>query len=531
MNLIAASSSRTARRASAGSANHLALSSDSKVLPEDIERLAGLERPRVILSAGARRAMRRSRATLAELRAGGAAVYGVTTGFGPFVRYAATRPGSETHGLGLISHLCAGFGEPAAAEVVRGTMIVRARAIAAGHSGVSIQTLQAYLALLSHGIVPEIPELGSVGASGDLIPLAFAARTLRGLGTVRMDGKRMSASAALKRAGLPRLKPPSRDVLGLVNGTSFMTSYAALALCRAERLLETAERLTGWAYQLLGCRAQALDPRLHRARGHVGQVVSARRILDQAESDPQQPAFEDPSRPLQEVYSLRCAPQFLGACRDQIMHARQLIEREINGVNDNPLIFGDSAEAPAAALHGGNFQGQQIAFAADTLNSAVTQIAVLAERQIDVILSPTHNGGAPLLLAWEPGPCSGMAGAQITATALVADMRHHCQPAATSSIPTNGGNQDVVSMGTNAARHAYHQTPRLSAVLSVLALSLARLRDLRAQRRAPGRPGPYPNWLPPTRSFRHDIPLHNDIRKLADTLLAPTPSASLSASR
>jgi histidine ammonia-lyase/tyrosine ammonia-lyase len=290
-------------------------------------------------------------------------------------------------------------------------------------------------------------------------------------------------------------------------------------------LLDAAERLTGWAYRLLGCRAQALDGRLHRARGHVGQVVSASRILDEASVDSGGvgTGFEDRSRPLQEVYSLRCAPQFLGACRDQLAHARRLIELEINGVNDNPLIFAASLDGPAAAVHGGNFQGQQIAFAADAINAAVTQVAVLVERQIDVVLSPAHNGGAPLLLAWTPGPCSGMAGAQITATALVADMRHHGMPAATSSIPTNGGNQDVVSMGTNAARYAYDQAPRCAAVLAVMGLSLARLRDLRDRGRTPGQPGSWPAWMPACRSFTGDVPLHNDIAHLADALLAVLP--------
>jgi len=487
-----------------------------QLLPQEIESLARAEKPMVELSDQARRIMRQSQKTLEQLRAQNKPVYGVTTGFGPFVRYAATRPGSESHGLGLISHLCAGFGNPACDEIVRAAMIIRARTLAHGHSAVSAQVVDAYLKIIAAGIVPEVPEMGSVGASGDLIPLAFLARALRGLGHVRLNGRRLSAAVALKRAGLPTLKPVSRDVLGLVNGTSFMTAYAALALCRAERLIEHAHWLTGWAYRLLGCRAQALDPRLHRARGHLGQMESAKRILAHAMQDG---PFGDSTRPLQEVYSLRCAPQILGACLDQLAHARVLIEREINGVNDNPLIFADSSDGPMDALHGGNFQGQQIAFAADTINSAITQVAVLVERQIDVVLSPIHNNNAPLLLAWEPGPCSGMAGAQITATALVADIRHHNQPAATSSIPTNGGNQDVVSMGTNAARHAYHQMPRCAAVLSVMALCLHRLNDLRKVGRATGSSGKLPVQLPHCRSFREDVPLHADIQRIAAEFL------------
>src|SRR6056297_2600713 len=195
---------------------------------------------------------------------------------------------------------------------------------------------------------------------------------------------------------------------------------------------------------------------------------------------------------MQEVYSLRCAPQVLGAVRDQLAHARSLVETELNGVNDNPVI---DAEAPAA-LHGGNFQGQQVAFAADALNEALTQIGVLAERQLDVLLSSDQNGGAPPLLAWDPGPTSGLAGAQLTATALVAELRQDAQMAATSSIPTNDDNQDVVSMGALAARTAHEQTERLAPILAVLGLSLAQLTHLRDAGRADGpAPPPHP-WMP-----------------------------------
>ncbi len=514
---------RNTARSSPRAAPRLVLRPGAELSPDEVERFALLTTPKIEISPGATRAMRAAQKTLDRLLAAGAQVYGVTTGFGPFVRCTAGARGSETHGLGLVNHLCAGFGEPAADEVVRAAMIVRARALVEGRSAVSPTVLTTYLAMIGAGVVPEVPELGSVGASGDLIPLAFIARALLGLGRATRNGKPTTAAAALRAARLRPISPTSRDVLGLVNGTSFMTAYALLALRRAERLIAEAEGLTGWAYRLLGCRAQALDPRLHHARGHVGQALSA--AATRAEATRFGP-FEDASRPLQEVYSLRCAPQILGACRDQLAYARDLITREINGVNDNPLVFPHSPDGPAAALHGGNFQGQQIAFASDAISAAITQVAVLVERQIDVILSPAHNGNAPLLLAWDPGPCSGFAGAQITATALVADMRHHAHPAATSSIPTNGGNQDVVSMGTNAARHAYHQGPRCAAVIAVMALSLHRLRDLRLRGRAPTPPGArssagdLPPWLPTCRTFTVDVPLHDDIRELANRLLS-----------
>src|SRR6056297_4028781 len=210
---------------------------------------------------------------------------------------------------------------------------------------------------------------------------------------------------------------------------------------------------------------------------------------------------------MQEVYSLRCAPQVLGAIRGQLAHARSLVETELNGVNDNPVI---DPETPAA-LHGGNFQGQQVAFAADALNEAITQIGVLAERQIDLLLSPDQNGGAPPLLAWDPGPTSGLAGAQLTATALVAELRQNAQMAATSSIPTNDDNQDIVSMGALAARTAHEQTDHLAPILAVLGMSLAQFTHLRAEDRADGPAPPPPDWMPPfehvvqDRALRHEI--------------------------
>jgi histidine ammonia-lyase/tyrosine ammonia-lyase len=364
-----------------------------------------------------------------------------------------------------------------------------------------------------------VPEIGSVGASGDLIPLSYTARVLRGEGKVKVDGRTMSARSALKKAGLQPIQPTSRDVLGLVNGTSFMTAFALHALARLERLIDLAEQITGWAYRLLGCPLAALDPRLHMARGHVGQTLSARNILSHATKNG---AAEQSERPLQEIYSLRCAPQILGACRDQLIYATTLIEREINGANDNPLTFTATEGSPSAVLHGGNFQGQQIAFASDVINAAATQTAVLAERQLDLILNPQHNGGAPLLLAWKPGPCSGLAGVQICATSLVAEMRHHQHPAATLSIPTNGGNQDVVSMGTTAARHAYHQMPRLAGVLSILSLGLHRLNDLRSCGRAVGQQSQVPEFAQSLPRFKEDRPLDDAVTKLTHQFLDGT---------
>ena len=567
---------------------------------ETLERAARTTAPPVRLSPDAQNAMADARAILLRRQAAGDAIYGVTTGFGPFVRYGSAAGGQAAHGMGLIAHLGAGWGPLAPPEAVRASMLLRVHTLAQGWSGVRPGVVEGYISLLAANIVPAVPVVGSVGASGDLIPLAHIAGVLCGEGDVLCGAKTVSAAAAITRitangsamrdleahdggtqntmpaaqslrdAGLAPLQLDGRDALALTNGTAFLTAYAALAVARAERLMARAETLTGWLYRALGCRASALDPRLHQARGHTGQQQSAQAIRAEAHSCG---AWEDTTRPLQEIYSLRCAPQILGACRENLAFARRLIETEMNGVSDNPLCgasgehqalsvehealrtereawsgegrassldaalpgrvergeeYGDAGEQAGgmdsqaeAMLHGGNFHGQQVAFAADALNAALAQVGLLADRQIDALLDPRINGNSPLLLAWEPGATSGMAGAQITATALAAEMRTHAQSYATSTIPTNGGNQDIVSMGTLAARMVYEQTERLAPILAILGMALAQLDFLKQSGRAPGKTTLCPAWMPPFAPFDQDRALRHDIARIAQTWLLP----------
>ncbi|MEL6498992.1 MAG: aromatic amino acid ammonia-lyase [Planctomycetota bacterium] len=454
-----------------------------------------------------------SRAALAEAHRRGDDIYGLTTGFGPHVCYSADS-NAAAQGTDLIAHLTAGCGPYAERRVSRATLAVRSQTLAQGMSGVHLSVARAVLALLRHDVCPAIPTIGSVGASGDLIPLAHVARVLSGTGHVIDDAGRPACAAdALSRAGLQPIALPGRDALAIVNGTAFMTAYAALALARADRLIRIAESLTAWAYRSLAARDQALDARLHAARGHAGQVQSASNIASELRGH-----AEDRSRPLQEVYSLRCAPQILGACRDQLSYARRTIEQELNGVNDNPVVC-DSSDGPAV-LHGGNFQGQQIAFAADAANAALTQAGLLIERQLAVVLDPQLNGGAPLLLAWQPGATSGIAGAQITATAVAAELRRSATPSAVATMPTNGRNQDIVSMGTMAARVFYEQTERCATILAVHGIALVQLEYLRSFDRAPGRRTTKPVWFPEVEGFQRDRPLHGDIERVARNMLA-----------
>lgn len=482
---------------------------------ERVDRAARDRSTRIDLTRAADDALRRSRRALDAVRERGDEVYGLTTGFGPLVDQTAA-PEPSVQANQLLDHLSTGSGNWAAPDVARAMVLARLQSLAQGHSGARPSTVHALADLLDAAPPPAVPEIGSLGASGDLTPLAHAARAYAGQGhLLNDDGSLLNADAALQAADLSPVSFDARDALSFVNGTSFTTGTAALALSRGRRLLERAEALTGWAYRLLGCSLEALAPRLHAARGHAGQEDSAAAIRAEATRNG---SAEQDCRPLQEVYSLRCAPQVLGAARDQLAYARSLIETELNGANDNPII---DPEAPAA-LHGGNFQAQQVGFAADALTEALTQVGVLAERQIDVLLSPDQNGGAPPLLAWQPGPTSGLAGAQLTATALVAELRHNAEMAATSSIPTNNDNQDVVSMGALAARSAHKQTERLAPILAVLGLSLAQLTHLRDAGRAEGPASAFPSWMPSVDPIVDDRPLRTEIAALAARWRLPT---------
>jgi histidine ammonia-lyase/tyrosine ammonia-lyase len=509
----------------------LRLGPDRTLTCADVETVACANAPAVAFTDAARTALDASCDALDDLVRRRVPVYGLTTGFGPLVAFASARAdeangeaphedeAEAAHGLGLLRHLGTGAGPLTPAPVVRATMTARLQSVAQGYSALRPATADAYARLLASGLVPAVPTVGSLGASGDLTPLAHIARVLVGEGRVVLhDGSCVAASEALAQAGLPVATLRGRDALALVNGTAYMTAYGALAVARARRLVARAEALTGWIYRLLGCSLQPLDARLHAPRGHAGQAASARAIREAATEGGY---GRNEARPLQEVYSIRCAPQVLGACREQIDYAARVIATELNGVTDNPMIVQAENGAAPEALHGGNFQGQQVALASDALNAAVTQAGVLAERQIDVLLRPATNGGAPLLLAWRPGVTSGLAGAQLTATALVAELRHHAQAAATSSIPTNGGNQDVVSMGALAARTAYEQTPRLASILAVLGMAAAQLTHLRAEGVARGPAPNAPVWMPPFAPVRHDRALRAEIEQVAETWLTP----------
>ncbi|ANN21688.1 histidine ammonia-lyase [Amycolatopsis orientalis] len=443
------------------------------------------------------------------LRRNGRPVYGATTGFGPLVVFGGRDSATEQCD-NVLQHLTVGQGADLPIPIARASILVRARSLAHGLSGASLSTVDALCRMLSTGFAPVIPIWGSVGASGDLVPLAHAVQSLRGVGHAYVDGERMPARDALGVAGLTPLELDGRDALALVNGTSVTTAAAGLAALSARRSLQVATALTAVLADLLGATPAFVAPSLLKAFGHPDVATTGQELAWWLEG-----TTPSPDRPLQEPYSVRCTPQLLGAARSAIGWSIETVSHDLRGVSDNPLFFEDED----LVAHGGNFFGQPSAFASDLLSSAVTQVGNLAERQIDMLVDPGRNGGRPPMLASEPGRQHSIQGLQVMSTSLVAAMRRACTPAAMQSLPTNLHNQDVVPFGTQAAVTAYEQAQKLRLLHGALGVALRQAAHLDNR----GSTASRCTDLVAALSERidpiiHDRPLDEDIRIAADVL-------------
>ncbi|MFF1920296.1 histidine ammonia-lyase [Streptomyces sp. NPDC058221] len=398
------------------------------------------------------------------------AIYGATTGFGALVGYAG-RTDEADQCDNTLAHLGAGQGPDLPKEICRASLLLRTWSLAQGLSGVSAEVVDRLAAMFATTFVPAVPRYGSVGASGDLIPLAYATQALRGRGHAYVDGRRMPAADALTAAGLRPLTLDGRDALALVNGTSVTTAALALAHDSVRAAHRSLMDLTCLLADLLGCDPGFLDGDLLRAYGHSGAIdVGAQMRGTLAGTVP------SGTRPLQEPYSIRCSPQLLGAAEDALRYVDGVVAADLGGVSDNPLFFHDDAENGMAGrgkvVHGGNFFGQPAAFAADLLASVTAQLGNLAERQLDLLMDPARNGGLPPMLATVPGAQHGLQGVQLATTAFVAEIRRCATPAGMQSLPTNLHNQDVVPFGTQAALRSYDMAELLGLLCGSLALGL-----------------------------------------------------------
>jgi histidine ammonia-lyase len=443
------------------------------------------------LALSARRRMKQSRKLVERLAAEPRAIYGINTGFGPLSGTRVAPADLAQHQLNLLHHLSVGQGPLFSPVETRAIMAARANALARGYSGIRPEVVDLLIAALNHNILPEIPCEGSVGASGDLAPLAHMSRLLVGLGHVRIGGKRLLAAAALKRRHLEPVTLKCKEGLALVNGTSVMAGLAALAAQEAGALLSWSELLTSCLFQVLWAAPEVLCEQAHKARGFRGQSAVAERIAGHLRTHPRyKREIEEhewgshakpvePGAEIQDPYSVRCAPQVLGAIQEALWHVQYIVARELNASTDNPLVFPETE----SVIHCGNFYGQQIAMACDYLRLGLAKLALLVDRQLERLVNWRYSLGLPPMLtgASNPGLNSGLMGVQLLATSLAAECRVLSTPASVQTIPTNANNQDVVSMGTIAARMTRAMLPKLWTLTALQALALAQAADLRAE--------------------------------------------------
>jgi len=427
---------------------------------------------RVTVAPRSRPAVSASRAFVERLVAGGAQVYGITTGVGRFSTVKISPADAETLQINIVRSHAAGVGPALATESVRAMMLLRAHGLALGCSGVRAEVIDLLVECLNRGIHPVVPEQGSVGASGDLAPLAHLALALIGEGEVVVAGRPQPASQALAAAGLTPLHLGAKEGVALVNGTQLMTGIGAVTIHRARQVCGMADVAGAMTLEALQGRSAAFHPRLHDARPHRGQQAAASNIVRLTQDS----ALIDgaPDR-VQDAYSLRCLPQVHGAVKDAVAHSGGVIEVELNAVTDNPLLFPDDE----LVLSGGNFHGQPVALALDYLTVAMAGLGGIIERRVERLLNPVLSG-LPASLARDGGLQTGLMLAQYTAAALASENKVLAHPASVDSIPTSANQEDHVSMGASAARKAALVVRNLEQLVAIEMLCGAQAIEFRA---------------------------------------------------
>ncbi len=468
-----------------GSVPQTILLSGHDLKPEEVESVARWDAP-VVLSPEARQRMAASRATIADLVEQGAPIYGVTTGFGDLAmtRIAPADVRRLQENL-LVSH-AVGVGPAHAPEVVRAMLLLRANTMARGQSGCRPELVDRLLDFLRLRLLPVVPEQGSVGASGDLAPLAHLSLPILGRGLADIGDERLSGAEALARVGLEPMGLEAKEGLALLNGTQQMTAIGTLVLVAAERLAATASVVAAMSTEALLGTDVAFAAAYHAARPHPGQSRTAAELRHLLRDSGLMRSHHPDLHRVQDPYSIRCAPQVHGASRDALAHVRGVLRVELNSATDNPLIFPDGSDAdPSAAatgggkvISGGNFHGQPVAMAMDYAALAIAELGSISERR-SALLTDGHRSGLPAFLAQDPGVDSGMMLLQYTAAALVSEDKVLVHPASADSIPTSANQEDHVSMGSISARHARDVLANVERILALELLCAAQGLDFR----------------------------------------------------
>ena len=478
----------------------------------------------VSLGEDAREAVKRSSDFIRERAQSGAAIYGVTTGFGAN-RDRVIRPqdAEVMQERLLMSHAC-GVGAPLPEPVVRAMLLLRINALSKGNSGIRLKTLTILLDMLNRRVHPVVPEMGSVGASGDLCPLAHMSLPVIGLGEVSYRGQRYTGARGMELAGIEPVRLTYKEGLALLNGTQAMTALGVVVVGQAERLLNSADVTAAMSLEAVAGRLEALDPRIHEVRGRRGQIRCAsnvRALLEGSSLAGAKPGeVQGKSDYVQDSYCLRCMPQVHGACRDVVEHVREVLVTEANAVTDNPLIFLPSEEdKEGSVLSGGNFHGEPVAMALDYLKIALAEIGNISERRSAKLTDRHFSEGLPAFLVSNPGLNSGMMIPQYVAAALVSENKLQAAPASIDSIPTSANMEDHVSMGMHAGLHAWRALTNVERILGIELLIASQALELRAGHTLGAGTGAA------LRMFREHVPfmpedrvLHPDIERASELI-------------
>ena len=453
---------------------------------EEVHRVAR-EGADAVLSETAEAELERTRGLLERALADGATIYGVNTGFGALseTRIPADRLDDLQRNL-LRSH-AVGVGPELADEVVRALLMLRAHTLALGASGVRSLVPQRLLELLRAGVVPIVPSQGSVGASGDLAPLAHLALPVIGEGEARVEGQRMPGATALERRGLAPLELRAKEGLSLINGTQVTTAITALSIHDARELVAAADVIGAMSLDAMLGTVRICDPRIHAGKPHPGQRRSAETLASLVRGSALNRSHANCGR-VQDAYSLRCMPQVHGAARSAIAYVAGAVEIELNSFTDNPLVLlrdPDDPEAGFDVLSGGNFHAGSVALPADHASAALTTLATISERRIDRMCTADHSRGLPAFLTDDPGLESGFMMAQVSAAALASECKASSFPASVDTIPTSAGKEDHVSMGPIAARKLGTIVANLARIFAIEAAAAARAIDLREPESSP----------------------------------------------
>ena len=415
-----------------------------------------------------RDAIRASQRVVQSAADGDVPVYGINTGFGKLANQRISKAQLETLQLNLIRSHSVGVGEPLAPEIMRLMLALKAASLARGYSGVREVVIDTLLAVHNAGLVPYVPSQGSVGASGDLAPLAHMTLALIGEGDMLQDGKRVPSGLALERAGIAPLKLGAKEGLALINGTQTSTALALHALLSFEPVLEAALVIGALTIDAARGSDGPLDPRIHALRGQPGQIDAARFYRELLKGSAIRNSHRDGDDRVQDPYCLRCQPQVVGACLDQLRHGALVLVREANAVTDNPLVFAQDG----AMLSGGNFHAEPVALAADGMALAIAEVGAIAERRIAMLIDSSVSRLPPFLTA-DAGLNSGFMIAHVTAAALASENKSLAHPASVDSLPTSANQEDHVSMATFAARRLQAMISNTANILGIELLAAA----------------------------------------------------------